>query len=119
MDDSSLTKFEVGETYATRSIGDHECIYSFKIIRRTAKSVWIPSTKAMGPDKGGLTERRGLSSYNGVESFSPFGTYSFSPTITADKTLEKVTAPRERPKESFIAPREKEPSNIIPFILPN
>lgn len=36
---SNLPKFEVGKTYATRSICDHECIFEIKIISRTAKTV--------------------------------------------------------------------------------
>jgi len=33
--------FKTGTTYYTRSIGDHDCIVLFKVIRRTAKSIWV------------------------------------------------------------------------------
>ena len=34
-------KFEVGKTYGTASIGDHECIFTVKVIKRTDKTVTI------------------------------------------------------------------------------
>ena len=71
------TQFQVGQTYATRSICDHECIFSFTVISRTAKTVTITVH--------GKPARRGISIWNGVEQFSPFGTYSMSPIISADK----------------------------------
>lgn len=36
-----MKTFEAGKTYETPSVCDHECIFSFKVIRRTSKSVWI------------------------------------------------------------------------------
>jgi hypothetical protein len=33
------TTFNVGQTYSTRSICDHECIHSVTIVARTAKTV--------------------------------------------------------------------------------
>ena len=34
-----MTKFEVGKTYATRSLGDYDCIHAFKILARTEKTI--------------------------------------------------------------------------------
>jgi hypothetical protein len=69
--------FQVGRTYYTRSIGDADCIFSFEILARTAKSVTIKAH--------GKTARRGLSVYEGVEQFKPLGSYSMCPIISADK----------------------------------
>jgi hypothetical protein len=69
--------FEVGKTYATRSLCDHDCLFSFTILARTAKTVTV--------EVHGKTVRRGLSSYAGVEQFKPFGNYSMAAVITADK----------------------------------
>lgn len=69
--------FEVGKTYYDRSICDHECIFRFTIQARTAKSVTI--------EVYGKTVRRGLSIYEGVEQFKPFGTYSMCAIVRADK----------------------------------
>ena len=76
-----MTKqFQVGKTYFDRSICDHDCIFSFTILTRTAKSVTI--------NVHGKTVRRGLTSpYNSIEQFKPFGTYSMCAVISADKEL--------------------------------
>lgn len=72
-----MTSFEVGKTYQARSICDYDCIYSFTILARTAKTVTV--------EVHGKTVRRGLSVWDGVEQFSPFGKYSMSATIYANK----------------------------------
>jgi hypothetical protein len=69
-------QFQVGKTYATRSICDHDCIFSFVVLGRTAKTVTV--------NVHGKTVRRGLSIYDGVEQFSPFGNYSMATIIGAD-----------------------------------
>lgn len=72
-----MAQFETGKTYWTRSIGDYECIHRFTILARTAKTVTVKVH--------GETVRRGISLYNGVEQFKPFGTYSMCAIISADK----------------------------------
>ena len=69
-------QFQVDRTYATRSICDYDCIYSFTILARTAKTV---TTQIHGK-----TVRRGLSFWNGVEQFKPFGSYSMCAIVGAD-----------------------------------
>jgi hypothetical protein len=70
--------FIPGRTYSTRSIGDHECIYSVKVLARTAKTVTVAIR--------GESEvvRRGVYVYDGVEQIKPFGTYSMCAIIGAD-----------------------------------
>lgn len=74
-----MKQFQVGKTYATRSICDHDCIFSFVILSRTAKTVTV--------NVHGKVVRRGLSTnWDGTaEAFSPFGRYSMSAVISADK----------------------------------
>jgi len=79
-------QFQVGNTYATRSICDYDSIFSFEILGRTAKSVTVKVH--------GKVVRRGVSVYDGVEQFRPFGTYSMCAVISADKTLARVEAQR-------------------------
>jgi hypothetical protein len=69
--------FEVGKTYATRSICDHDTIFSFVIVARTAKTI---TTKVSGK-----IARRGISVYDGAEQFKPYGTYSMCPIISANR----------------------------------
>lgn len=93
-----MTKqFEVGQSYATRSACDHDCIYAYKIERRTAKSVWI--------EIEGKVERRTINTYSGVETFKPHGRYSMSATIMADRAEDDVRVPdRRRADRAATAP---------------
>lgn len=75
--DNTARAFKVGRTYATRSICDHDCIHSFEILDRTAKTVTVKVH--------GKTVRRGVSTYCGIEQFKPFGSYSMAAIISADK----------------------------------
>ena len=78
-----MTKqFEIGKTYATRSICDSDTWFSFTILGRTAKQVTIKVH--------GKIVKRGLYLYEGVEQFRPYGTYSMCPIVGADD--EKVAA---------------------------
>jgi len=71
--------FEVGKTYWCTSIGDSECVYSIKVIRRTAKTLYVT-------DEGGKAKTlRIKADYDGHESVAPKGSYSMSPTISASK----------------------------------
>ena len=73
-----MTKtFEIGRTYSTRSACDYDCVFSFTILARTAKSI---TTKVHGK-----TVRRGVNVWAGVEQFKPFGSYSMAAIISADK----------------------------------
>lgn len=74
-----MIEFQVGKTYFARSMCDSDCIFSFVIHSRTAKSVTV--------DVHGKRVRRGLtvSAYDGVEQFKPFGSYSMAAIIRADK----------------------------------
>jgi hypothetical protein len=73
---TSTTQFRVGQTYSTRSICDHECVFSFTVLARTAKTVTV--------NVHGKVVRRGVSIWNGVEQFAPFGRYSMAAIVGAD-----------------------------------
>lgn len=92
------TKFEVGRTYQTRSACDYDCIFSFTIVRRTEKSVWV--------EYHGEVTRRKINHYDGVETCYPLGTYSMAPCISADDTDE------EKPGISHIEIHSE--SNVVP-----
>ena len=70
-----MKTFKTGQTYETRSICDYDCIFSFEILRRTKKCVWV--------DVDGETVRRGIEIWQDAETFSPFGKYSMSAIISA------------------------------------
>jgi hypothetical protein len=72
-------KFEIGKTYSTRSICDYECIFSFKVIGRTEKTVTIESRSR------GAVRRKVRVGSDGVERCDPHGRYSMSPVLSADE----------------------------------
>ena len=69
-------KFQVGKTYSTRSIGDHNCIISVTIEKRTDKTVTATV-------RGERKNFRIKLDYMGAESIMPWGRFSMAPTITA------------------------------------
>lgn len=76
---TDLKQFQIGKTYSTRSIGDHNAVFSFTIISRTQKSVTVREDGAL------TTVQRRVQSRDGVEQFMPYGNYSMAPTIRADR----------------------------------
>lgn len=74
------TKFEAGRTYYTRSVCDHECIFRFEVVRRTARSVWIVEPGSSKPPA-----RKAISVWQGVETIKPHGSYSMAPILSADR----------------------------------
>jgi hypothetical protein len=67
-----MNSFQTGQTYATRSICDHNCIVRVTIARRTAKTIVTTEGKTL----------RISPSYQG-ESVKPWGSASMCPMITA------------------------------------
>jgi hypothetical protein len=72
-----MSKFETGKTYEGRSVCDHDCIFSIKVVRRTAKTLCV----FIKGQAGAKTLRIG--EHNGVEFVKPFGSYSMAPIIKA------------------------------------
>jgi hypothetical protein len=70
-----MSKFVTGKTYTTRSVCDHDCIVSIKIIKRTEKTL---TTEVRGEQK---TLRIGI--YEGAEFVKPWGSYSMAPIVKA------------------------------------
>ncbi len=71
----NIRQFQVGQTYSCTSICDSECVYSFKILKRTAKTVTIKVRDAM--------TRRTIKVRHGAEQIDPHGKYSMSPVLRA------------------------------------
>lgn len=76
---TNIKKFKAGKTYSCRSICDHDCIFEFKVVRRSAKSIWITNSMLEG------VCRRSISIYDNQEIVHPYGKYSMSPTIRGDE----------------------------------
>ena len=74
------SRFEVGKTYYTRSICDHDTVFKITIARRTEKSIWTTEGKQL----------RVAPNWEGNESVKPFGTYSMCAIISADREYVAV-----------------------------
>ena len=75
-----MTRFEVGKNYECRSICDHNCVWRYKVTKRTACMVTLEA------DDGEVKKCRiikGLSEMNGTESVYPLGRYGFAPILKA------------------------------------
>lgn len=71
---STITKFEAGKTYATRSVCDHSCIVSITVKSRTPKTIITTEGK-----------RLRVSTWEGIEQVKPWGSYSMAPIVGADQ----------------------------------
>lgn len=71
-----MKTFEVGSTYSTRSVCDHNCIVSITVASRTAKT--IKTTE-------GKTFRIGKMYDDRAECVKPWGSYSMCPILGADQ----------------------------------
>lgn len=75
-----MKTFEIGKTYSTRSVCDHNCIFSYTVIARTAKTITITD----GRETKKCRIIKALSEYRKAESIYPLGQYSMCPIISAD-----------------------------------
>lgn len=75
-----MSKFIVGNTYWTRSIGDSECIFEMTVIARTPKTIRVAIKH-----RDGVKTLRPFIDYNGHEAVKPFGSYSMCAIISADE----------------------------------
>lgn len=77
----TMKKFEIGETYSMRSICDHNCVWSYTVVARTAQTITL--------DDGKKTTRcrisKKVSEYIKAETVFPLGQYSMAPSLSADK----------------------------------
>jgi uncharacterized protein with GYD domain len=78
-----VTKFVVGRTYYTRSVCDHDCIITVKVVSRTAKTVRAQTSK--GAKTLRVSEYRDRSGLDVIEQVKPWGSYSMAPIVGADR----------------------------------
>lgn len=75
-----MKKFEVGKVYSMSSVCDHECIWRYQVIKRTACTVTITD----GERASTCRINKQVSAWNGVESIFPLGRYSMAPILRAE-----------------------------------
>lgn len=74
-----MKQFEVGKRYSMTSVCDHNCVWTYTVISRTANTVTITDGRET------MTRRivKGLSEYRGAETVRPLGNYSMCPLLSA------------------------------------
>ena len=72
-----MSTFQIGRTYTTRSVCDHDCVISVPVVARTAKTI----TTTMR----GETKTLRIAVRDGIEFVKPWGTYSMAPIVSADQ----------------------------------
>lgn len=74
-----MNKFEIGKTYTMRSIGDHNCIWSYTVTARTAQTITVTD----GNKTLKLRVNKRVSEYCNAETVYPLGSYSMAPSLSA------------------------------------
>ena len=76
-----MKQFEIGKTYTTRSLCNHDCIISITVTDRTAATLTVTN------DCGEVQKLRivkKLSEIRNAETVLPWGRYSMAPMISAE-----------------------------------
>ena len=79
-----MNKIMTNTTYYARSIGDHNCIFEIKVLRRTAKRATIKDFY------GKIRDTKIYTDENGDEYLQP-EKYSMAPTFRAGNTTRPKT----------------------------
>lgn len=75
-------RFAPGETVTCRSVCDHNCVWTFEVIKRTAKFITIQDVTFPGrPAEKPV--RVGVKTDDNGEWAMPMGSYSMAPVIRA------------------------------------
>lgn len=75
-----MKKFEIGKKYSMRSACDHECIWTYTVMKRTESTITIKDE--FGKVKTCRISKQ-ISEWNKAESIKPLGSYSMAPTLVA------------------------------------
>lgn len=78
-----MRQFEVGKTYHMRSPGMSDCIWKYKVLSRTDKTVTLKDCDTGKTQRCRINER--ISQYNDAETVLPLGNYSMCPVLDATK----------------------------------
>lgn len=76
-----MKKFEVGKQYSMRSVCDHDCVWTYTVISRTACTITL-ARKNGEVSKCRINKK--LTEHRNVESVLPLGYYSMCPILSAE-----------------------------------
>ncbi|HFQ7706006.1 TPA: hypothetical protein ACKOIF_004085 [Clostridioides difficile] len=105
-----MIKFEVGKTYATRSICDHDCIYTIEVIKRTDKTITYKEYD---------TVRRAKIRFNDDYEYIRVGNYSMAPNFSAKGLVIEDKENESNTEKYFVISRYYDNGKTIAFIEMN
>lgn len=88
---AQIKQFEKGKKYFMRSACDHDCVWTYKVLSRTACTVTLAQVMSNGKTKTDIITCRinkGLSEFCGAESVKPLGSYSMNPILSANNEVK-------------------------------
>lgn len=78
-EEDTMKQFEVGKEYSMTSICDHNCIWTYTVIARTAQTITISDGQTV--QKCRINKKD--SAYYNAETVYPLGQFSMCPSLTA------------------------------------
>lgn len=76
---NNMNTFEINKTYSMRSICDHECVWTYTVVARTATTITITD----GKETKKCRINKAYSEYRNAETIFPLGRYSMCPILSA------------------------------------
>ena len=76
-----IKQFKVGRNYSMRSICDYNCIWTYKVIDRTACTVTLKDETG---EKKVCRINKKLSEFSKAECVLPLGSFSMNPILRAE-----------------------------------
>ena len=74
-----MSKFEIGKVYKMKSVCNHDAVWSYTVIARTAQTITITD----GKETLKLRVIKKVSEYRNAETVFPLGQYSMAPMLSA------------------------------------
>ncbi|WP_254048557.1 hypothetical protein [Clostridioides difficile] len=105
-----MIKFEVGKTYATRSVCDHDCVFTLEVIKRTDKTITY---------KEDDTVRRAKIRFNDDYEYIKVGNYSMAPNFSAKDLVTEDKENESNTEKYFVISRYYDNGKTIAFIEMN
>lgn len=76
-----MKTFEIGKSYSMHSPCDHECVWTYKVVERTACTLTLLDVDTNKVRKCRISKL--LTEWNKSETVLPLGNYSMAPVLTA------------------------------------
>ena len=97
----TMAKFETGCTYSQRYASNYDRFATFRVDRRTEKSVWLTEIYGNGSEEN--LGRKSIKTHNGVERVKPHGSYAMCFVLEADNPDQKTAHEKLRARAKMKA----------------